>query len=123
MSNQCLYTRQWHFSLGALIVLEECRGKWRVVLHKDVIEFFEGKGFLVELEESLNKDPGEIMRLLKEPILYEVDGVKRRRYSLYLRGVGYRLVYVIYPTLCAVYFLLGEKRDEETYMRIKRRRH
>ncbi len=56
MSNQYLYTRQWHFSLGALIVLEECRGKWRVVLHKDVIEFFEGKGFLVELEESLNKD-------------------------------------------------------------------
>jgi len=110
-------------------VLRECLGRWRVVLHRDVIEFFERRGLGWELEEwrrsleeSLNKDPGEIMRLLREPILYEVDGVKRRRYRLYLRGVGYRLVYVVYPTLCTVYFLLGEKRDEETYMRIKRGR-
>ena len=110
-------------------MLRECLGRWRVVLHRDVIEFFERRGLEWELEEwrrsleeSLNKDPGEIMRLLREPILYEVDGVKRRRYRLYLRGVGYRLVYVVYPTLCTVYFLLGEKRDEETYMRIKRGR-
>lgn len=110
-------------------MLEECRGRWKVILHSDVVEFFDRRGLGRELEEwrrsleeSLNRDPGEIMRLLREPVLYEVDGAKRRRYRLYLRGVGYRLVYVIYPTLCAVYFLLGEKRDEETYMRIKRRR-
>ena len=110
-------------------MLEECRGKWKVVLDPDVVEFFEERGLQEELEEwrrsleeSLNEDPGEIMRLLREPILYEIDGVKRRRYRLYLRGTGYRLVYVVYPTLCTVYFLLGEKRDEETYVRIKRKR-
>ena len=110
-------------------MLEECRGKWKVVLHEDLIEFFEKSGLRQELEEwrkrlekSLNEDPGEIMRLLREPILYEIDGVKRRRYRLYLRGTGYRLVYVVYPSLCTVYFLLGEKRDEETYARIKRKR-
>lgn len=110
-------------------MLEECRDKWRVVLHEDVVEFFERRRlrreleeWRKELEESLNKDPGEIMRLLRRPILYEIDGAKRRRCELYLRGVGYRLVYIVYPTLCAVYFLLGQKRDEETYMKIRRKR-
>jgi mRNA-degrading endonuclease RelE of RelBE toxin-antitoxin system len=109
-------------------LLEECLGRWRVVLHEDLVKFFKRRGLERELEEwrksledSLNGDPEVIMRLLREPILYEVDGIKRRRYRLYLRGKGYRLVYVIYPTLCAVYFLLGEKRDEETYTRIRRK--
>ena len=110
-------------------MLAGCRGRWRVFLDPDVVKFFEKRELLGELqewrrelEESLNRDPAEIVRLLREPILYEVDGVKRRRYCLYLRGKGYRLVYIIYPTLCTVYFALSEKRDEETYKRLRRRR-
>ena len=110
-------------------MFEMCRGRWRVVLHGDVVEFFERRGLLGELEEwrrsleeSLNSDPGEIMRLLREPVLYEVDGVKRRRYRLYLRGKPYRLVYVVNVRRCLVVFLLAAKRDEETYRRLKRRR-
>ena len=117
------------FSLGALMVLEECQGRWRVILHRDVIEFFERRGLLGELEEwrrsleeSLNKDPGEIVRLLREPILYSVGGLKRRRYRLYLRGKPYRLLYVVNTKSCLVVFLLAAKRDEETYRRLKRRR-
>jgi len=74
-------------------MLEECRGRWRVVLDPDVVELFEERGLAGELEEwrrsleeSLNRDPGEIVRLLREPVLYSIDGLKRRRYRLYLRG-------------------------------------
>ena len=109
-------------------MLEECRDKWRVILHRDVIEFFEERGLLGELvewarglEESL-RDPGEIVRLLREPVLYSVDGLKRRRYRLYLRGKPYRLLYLVNAKSCLVVFLLAAKRDEETYRRLKRRR-
>ena len=55
-------------------------------------------------------------------MLYNVGGVKRRRYRLYLRGKPYRLVYVVNARRCLVVFLLAVKRDEETYMRLKRRK-
>ena len=111
-------------------MLEECSGKWRVVLHEDVVEFFERRKLLGEivewarrLEESLNRDPDTIMRLLREPVLYSAGGLKRRRYRLYLRGKPYRLLYVVNTRNCLVVFLLAAKRDEETYRRLKRRRH
>jgi len=110
-------------------VLEGCRGRWRVALHEDVMEFFERRelhGELEEwrrsLEESLNSDPEEIVRLLREPVLYNVGGLKRRRYRLYLRGKPYRLVYVVNARRCMVVFLLAAKRDEETYRRLRRRK-
>jgi len=33
-----------------------------------------------ELEDSLNGDPQVIARLLREPVVYELGGLKRRRY-------------------------------------------
>ena len=110
------------------MVLEECRGKWRVVLDKDVRAFFERRGLgsaLEEwrrsLEESLNKDPGEVMRLLREPVIGYAGPLKARRYRLYLRGKGYRLVFAVNTRLCIIYFMAAEKRDEETYRRLRRR--
>ena len=109
-------------------MLEECRGKWRVVLDRDVRAFFEKRGLggaLEEwrrgLEESLNRDPGEAMRLLREPVIGHAGPLKARRYRLYLRGKGYRLVFAVNTRLCTVYFMDAEKRDEETYRRLRRR--
>jgi len=83
-------------------VLEECHGRWRVVLDDDVVAFFEERGLRRELEEwrrelenSLNSDPRAVERLLREPVLYGIRGLKRRRYRLYLRGRPYRLLYVV----------------------------
>jgi hypothetical protein len=109
-------------------VLRECRGRWRVILDEEVVEFFEKRGLIGELlesarglEESLNRDPDEIVRLLREPVLYEIDGVKRR-YRLYLQGKPYRLVYVVNARRCIVVFLLATKRDEETYKRLRQKK-
>ena len=111
-----------------VVVLEECRGKWRVVLDPDVVEFFEERGlqgelweWRRELEESLNTDPGTIMRLLGEPVIGHAGPLKARRYRLYLRGKGYRLVFAVNARLCVVYVMAAEKRDEETYRRLRRR--
>ena len=109
-------------------MLEECRGKWRVVLDPDVERFFEERGLREELEEwrreleeGLNRDPGEIMRLLREPVIGGAGPLKARRYRLYMRGQGYRLVFAVNTRLCMVYFMAAEKRDEETYRRLRRR--
>lgn len=84
------------------MVLEECRGRWRVVLDRDVVGFFEERGLKQELEEwrrsleeDLNKDPSVVLRLLREPLLGRAGPLKARRYKLYLRGKGYRLVFVV----------------------------
>ena len=109
-------------------MLEECRGKWRVILDRDMRAFFERRGLgsaLEEwrrsLEESLNKDPGEVMRLLREPVIGYAGPLKARRYRLYLRGKGYCLVFAVNTRLCIIYFMAAEKRDEETYQRLRRR--
>ena len=114
------------------MVLKECSGKWRVVLDPDVEEFFEERGLQGELEEwrrsleeSLNRDPGAVMRLLRERKLDELRLEGRRmvlrRYRLWLGGVWWRLVFVVDVTGCEVVFLDVEKRDEETYKRFRRR--
>ena len=119
-------------SPGPGMVLEECRGWWRVKLDEDVKEFFEERGLGEELEEwrrgleeDLNRDPGAIMRLLRERKVDELRlGERRmvlRRYRLWLGGVWWRLVFVIDATACEVLFLDVEKRDEETYKRLWRR--
>lgn len=74
-----------------------------------------------ELEDSLNGDPQAITRLLREPVVYEIGDVKRRRYRLYLRGKPYRLVFLVNVEKCIVVFLLAPRRDEETYKKMKRR--
>jgi len=109
--------------------LEECRGRWRVVLDDEVVDFFARRKLQSELEEwrneledSLNGDPQAIARLLGEPVVYELGGLKRRRYRLYLRGEPYRLVFLVNVEKCIVVFLLALRRDEETYKRLKRRR-
>ena len=109
-------------------MLEACRGKWRVVLDRDLQVFFEKRGLgsaLEEwrrsLEESLNKDPGEVMRLLREPIIRRIRGVNVRRYRLYLSGIGFRLLFILNNRSCIVAFIGVEKRDEETYRRFHRR--
>jgi mRNA-degrading endonuclease RelE of RelBE toxin-antitoxin system len=113
-------------------VLEECSGKWRVIIDPDVEEFFRRRGLLEELrkwakelEEGLNQDPGVAARLLRERKLSGlVLGEQRvvlRRYRLWLGGVWWRLVFVVDATACEVLFLDVEKRDEETYKRLRRR--
>ena len=80
------------------------------------------------LESDLN-DPRMgrqvLSSLLSNPVVevIEIEGVvvKYRRYRLYVRGIGFRLLYVVYPDICRVWFDIAEKRDEETYKRFKRR--
>ena len=114
------------------MTLEVCRGRWRVVLHEDVVELFRRRGLYEELrvwrrelEESLNRDPETIMRLLRERKLDELRLEGRRmvlrRYRLWLGGVWWRLVFVVDASGCEVVFLDVEKRDEETYKRLGRR--
>ncbi len=109
-------------------MLEECRGRWRVVVDPEVEEFFEERGLRGELEEwkkgleeDLNHDPGAVLRLLREPVLSHAGPLKARRYRLYLRGKGYRLVFAVNTRLCTVHFMAVERRDEETYRRLRRR--
>ena len=104
-----------------------CFKKWKVILEDQVLKFFEKLGLLSEveawkkeLEDELNGDPKAIFKLLKEPIIYEVGGIKRRRYRLYLRGQPFRLVFVINTSSCVVIFTKVAKRDEETYRKLKR---
>lgn len=80
------------------------------------------------LESDLN-DPRMgrqvLSSLLSNPVVevIEIEGVvvKYRRYRLYVRGIGFRLLYVVYLDICRVWFDIAEKRDEETYKRFKRR--
>ena len=109
-------------------MLEECRGKWKVVLDPDVEAFFRERGLQEELEEwrrsleeSLNGDPGTVMRLLREPVIRRIKGANVRRYRLYLSGRGFRLLFIVNARKCAVVFMAAEKRDEETYRRLRRR--
>ena len=111
------------------MTLEECRGRWRVLLDDEVIDYFSRRRLLEELEnwrreleDSLNGDPQTITRLLREPVVYEIGGVKRRRYRLYLRGKPYRLVFLVNVEKCIIVFLLALRRDEETYKKMKRRK-
>ncbi len=77
------------------------------------------------LEESLNRDPGGVLRLLRERKLDVLRlGERRmvlRRYRLWLGGVWWRLLFVVDATACEVLFLDVDKRDEETYKRFRRR--
>lgn len=113
-------------------MLEECQGKWRVVLDPDVEEFFKKRRLHRELEEwrngleeSLRRDPGEMLRLLREKKIDELRlGSQRmvlRRYRLWLGRVWWRLVFVVDVAACEVVFLDVEKRDEETYKRLRQR--
>ncbi len=64
-------------------MLEECKGRWRVVVDNDVERFFEVRGFLAdwkrhvaELERDLNVDPGKPLKLLdstEHPVLGRVE--------------------------------------------------
>lgn len=105
----------------------ECFGRWRVLVDEDVIKFFAKRGILGELEawrreleESLNWDPQAVNRLLREPIVRRVRGVNVRRYRLNVRGKPFRLVYVVNIRECIVIFFWASKRDEETYVRLRR---
>ena len=113
---------------GVAAVLEECRGKWRVVLDPDVEELFKRRGLYEELrgwrrglEEDLNRDPGAALRLLREPVIRRIKGVNVRRYRLYLSGKGFRLLFIVNARDCVVIFIAADKRDEDTYRRLKRR--
>ena len=126
MLPQCLYTRQWHFFLGALIMLEECRGKWRVVASPLVEKVFRKRGlleafrkWLEELKKELNNDPEAIQRLLREPIVARHGGPVRR-YRLWLGKVWWRLLFAVDVSRCEVVFIAADRRDEETYRRLWR---
>lgn len=99
------------YGFQGTMVLEECRGRWRIVLDSELTGFLQGAG---SSRRSREVEKGAWRRLsttilklstvsYENPVIYEIDGVKRRRYKLYLRGKGYRLVYVVYPTLCTPY--------------------
>ena len=124
------------------MMLEECRGRWRVVVEPDVDRFFEERGLLAdwrrhleELKESLNRDarkPLELLDPTEHPILGRVAlpglGVlKVRRYRVYLRGQAFRLAFTLYrlrgeegPT-CVVHFIYATKKKERTHRDLRRR--
>ncbi|NPA05449.1 MAG: hypothetical protein GXO09_05085 [Crenarchaeota archaeon] len=112
-----------------------CREGWRVRWTKELRQFFKELGVwgivrreLKDLERALN-DPRQgrqkLMELLSpkpiEKFNYGGVVIKYRRYRVYVRGVGFRLAYVVYPNICRIWFDIAEKRDEETYKRLKRR--
>ncbi len=123
-------------------MLEECRGRWRVVVEPDVEEFFEDRGLLgdwrrhvEELERSLNSDPRKPLELLdptEHPVLGRVElpglgAVKVRRYRVYLRGLAFRLAFTLYKLrgeegpVCVVHFIEARRKKERTYRDMKRR--
>ena len=123
-------------------ILEECSGRWRVVVDPGVERFFERKGFLEEwrrhveeLRESLNRDPRRPLELLdptEHPVLGRVTlpglGVlKVRRYRVYLRGQAFRLAFTLYRLhgreghVCVVHFIYAVKKKERTHRDLRRR--
>jgi len=112
---------------GVAAVLEECRGKWRVVASPSVERVLrkrrlleEFKRWARELEEELNSDPEALRRLLGEPIVARRGGPVRR-YRLWLGGVWWRLLFAVDASRCEVVFIAVDRRDEETYRRLRRR--
>jgi len=108
-------------------VLEECRGRWKVSARERVWRFFEKRGLgrgleeeLRGLEEALNRDPGAVLRLLRERRVVAAR-IPVRRYRLRIGGVWWRLTFAVDADSCEVLFLDVEKRDEETYKRLRRR--
>ena len=83
------------------------------------------EGWRCEFEESLNSDPQAIHRLLRERKIGETmvadTRVPVRRYRVMLGNVWWRLVFVVDVSACEVVFFDVEKKDEETYKRLRRR--
>ncbi|MEB3778720.1 MAG: hypothetical protein GSR85_00595 [Desulfurococcales archaeon] len=73
------------------------------------------------LEAALNHDKDMIYRLMREPIIARTPLGPVRRYRLSTRGGGLRLLFVIDVKTCTVVFTDIDVRDEETYMRFRRR--
>ena len=110
-----------------------CELGWRVRWSRDFRQYFMERGvwrevrkFLKDLERRLRRDAsGTLSKLRREPIIAHVvsEGKERplRRLRLYVKGVGFRLGFIIRHDTCRVWFLLAEKRDEETYKKFRRR--
>jgi len=81
------------------------------------------KRFLKELEKSLNTDPEMIIRLKRNPVVFEYRWVRRRRgliilvhvRRMYYRGTEYRMYYVIYEDIERIWFVGFEPRTNSTY--------
>jgi len=114
-------------------VRHPCELGWRVRWTKDFRQYFRRRGiwrevreFLKNLERELRRDPDSTLgKLRREAVIAHVlsGGRERplRRLRLYVRGVGFRLGFIVRDDTCRVWFLLAEKRDEETYKRFRRR--
>ena len=109
------------------MTLEECRGKWKVSARERVWRFFEKRGLRQELgeelrglEEALNHDPAMILRLLRERRVVAAR-IPVRRYRLRIGGVWWRLTFAVDADNCEILFLDVEKRDEESYKKLRRR--
>lgn len=109
------------------MTLEECQGRWRVTVLPSVEKVFRKRRLMEELrgrtrrlEEELSRDPETVWRLLEEPIVARRSGPVRR-YRFRLGGVWWRLLFAVDASRCEVAFIAVDRRDEETYRRLRQR--
>ena len=100
--------------------LEECYGKWRVVLSEGLGRELDQSLFqrllqsTTSLEDSLNSDRRAAFRLLREPIVHKELRIRRMRLG------SYRILFEILIDKCIVRILVVEHR-RRVYRHLKRR--
>jgi len=110
--------------------IDRCFGKWRVDISKIKRDFCRDYPSACddlirwkrELETDLNTDLRAIFNLLRNPVIYEVEGVKRRRARVSTKGGWMRLLFVVNLTRCEVIIVDYGKRRNHTYTRFRRRK-
>jgi len=108
--------------------ISSCFGRWSVNIDKIkddfCADFPSACSRLIkwrdELENDLNTDRDAIFRLLRNPVIYEVEGVKRRRIEVSTKGGWMRLLFVVNITKCEVIVVNYDKRKEHTYNGFRR---
>lgn len=74
-----------------------------------------------ELSYALNHDRDMILRLIREPVIARTPYGPVRRYRLSTKGGWLRLLFIVDVKSCTIIFTDADIRDEETYMRFRRR--